>query len=169
VTTSGVPTTIAWVTVPPRSAPPFTATLPVPSYTLPDETFAPDTGPPPPTFAPDAELPDYEWRVNDEMIVRMATPDNFRQHPYGNHRVNEQDRQQGLYALERWLVLHDAASTATFAIQSNFGRTGRRLRCRSTARASLRVISPGTSGMERRSRMSALLPTWAWRWSASTR
>jgi hypothetical protein len=120
VPTSGGPTTIAWVTVPPRSAPPFTATLPVPSYTTPDETFPPDTGVPPSTFPLDAELPDFEWRVGDELIVRMATPDQFRQHPLGSGRVGEQEHQMGIYALERWLVL-DEPSGATFAIQPNFG------------------------------------------------
>jgi hypothetical protein len=118
--TSVAATTIAWVTVPPRPAPPFTETLPVPSYTTPDETFPPDTGPPPSTFPLDAELPDFEWRVDNELIVRMATPDQFRQHPLGNRRVSEHDREMGLYALERWLVL-DEPTIATFAIQPNFG------------------------------------------------
>jgi hypothetical protein len=120
VPTSGAPTTIPWVTVPSRSAPPFTATLPVPSYTTPDETFPPDTGLPSSTFPLDAELPDFEWRVGDELIVRMATPDQFRQHPRGNRRMGEQEHEMGIYALERWLVLNEP-SGATFAIQPNFG------------------------------------------------
>ena len=105
---------------------PPSITSPTIPYTLPPDygetpTITRDiTAPPRSTYPPDAILPPVEWIVDDTVTVTFTPPSNFRQDPRPLNAIQDYDRANGLYVLERWWV-PDEAAMATFSVQTNPG------------------------------------------------
>lgn len=72
------------------------------------------------TFAPDAVLPPTEWTLDDTLTVQFVPPPNFRQDPRPSPAIQQYDRDNGLYVLERWAVTGES-TFATLSVQTNPG------------------------------------------------
>ena len=66
-------------------------------------------------------LPPVEWIVDDTVTVQFTPPSNFRQDPGPLFAIQDYDRANGLFVLERWLVPGDT-SMATFSVQTTRAR-----------------------------------------------
>ena len=105
---------------------PPSITSPTIPYTLPPDygeapTITRDIkAPPRSTYLPNAILPPVEWIVDDTVTVRFTPPSNFSQDPRPLNAIQDYDRANGLYVLERWWV-PDEAAMATFSVQANPG------------------------------------------------
>jgi hypothetical protein len=109
-TTTWVPPSISWPTTPYTLPPDYGQT---PPGTRPE-------APPTETYPPDAVLPSMTWVVDDHMTVNFTPPETLRQTPLPLPAITDFDRANGLYVLERWLVI-DEPTFATLSIQANPG------------------------------------------------
>ena len=105
---------------------PPSITSPTIPYTLPPDygqgpTNTRDiTAPPRATYPPDAILPPVQWVVDDTVTVKFTPPSSFRQDPVPLYAIQDFDRANGLYILERWWVPGERRM-ATFSVQVNPG------------------------------------------------
>lgn len=116
-TTVAATTTTEW-TPPSISHPTIPYTLPADYGATPPVTRDVNAAPRP-TFARDAVLPPFEWTIDDTLTVQFATPDHFRQDPMPGPAIQDYDRANGLYLVERW-----ATGELTFATLSVQARPG---------------------------------------------
>lgn len=71
------------------------------------------------TYPPDAVLPQVTWTVGG-ITVQFTPPVQFRQDPRPNPAIQDCDRVNGLYLLERWRVEGEPI-LATLSVQANPG------------------------------------------------
>ena len=110
-TTRWTPPSITWPTTPYTLPPDYGA---APGITrdvdaLPEETFARDSS-----------LPELEWTIEDDITIRFDPPSDFRQDPLPLPTIQDYDRANGLFLLERWAVA-DEPYLAGLSVQANPG------------------------------------------------
>lgn len=109
-TTSTPATTVAVAVTTTTEWTPPSISYPTVPYTLPADygSTPPVTrdvnAPPRPTFAPDAELPPSDWLIDDTLSIQFIPPNDFHQDPMPLPAIQDYDRANGLYLLERWVV-----------------------------------------------------------------
>lgn len=110
-TTQWTPPSITWPTTP--------YTLP-PDYGAGPHVTRDVDGPPRETFAPDSTLPVFEWTVENDITLRFDPPGDFRQDLFSLPPVQDYDRANGLFLLERWAVVGEP-KLAGLSVQANPG------------------------------------------------